>query len=146
MVRQWLSCHTDEVAADNWVMFDNVVDPDWLDTKGKAILLRSGPGALDTFQKLVSQAFAEQSAGRAYIFTPNDVDPLTIPPSGGPTAWRRWEYPALTRNPRITEIISIDPRPQVQSDPALVRRVIWTPANGPSPNPPLGTNRNGPSP
>ncbi len=145
--RQWLNCHTDVVPANGYVMFDDVVDPAWVDAKGAPIHQAHGKEGVDYFQKLISQAFAEQTVGTAYLFAPYHPDPLTILNSEGiATAWRGWEYPALTRNSRVTSIVAIDPRPQVAEDDPNKRRVIWEPSHGPSPNPPLGTNRHGPSP
>ncbi len=146
-VQRWLACHPDVVPANGYVMFDDIVDPVWLKAKGGAILGARGQDDMDTFLKLIAQTFAEQTVGTAYIFTPSNQDPLTyMPPDGIPTAWRAWEYPALTRNSRVTSIVAIDPRPEVADDDPNKRRVFWEPSRGPSPNPPLGTNRHGPSP
>jgi len=71
--RRWICAHPQEIPPINggpgYAMFDNIVDERWLTAEGVA--LRT-PGNIDAFQKLLSQALAEVSAGRMYIFMPSD--------------------------------------------------------------------------
>ncbi|MCJ1348808.1 hypothetical protein MMC31_007041 [Peltigera leucophlebia] len=97
---------------------------------------------LDPFLKNLSQAFAEQSAGEAYVFVPKVVD---FQPN---SAWTGWEYPALTRNDQITKIWKVeldysDPS-QFQppnGKPQGVKTVLWTKGDPPSAIEPKGTRR-----
>lgn len=97
---------------------------------------------LDPFLKNLSQAFAEQSAGEAYVFVPKGID---FQPN---SAWTGWEYPALTRNKEITIIYKVeldysDPKHFIPPDgkPQGVKTVLWTKGDPPSATEPKGTRR-----
>ena len=97
---------------------------------------------LDPFLKNLSQAFAEQSAGEAYVFVPKGVD---FQPN---SAWTGWEYPALTRNDQITKIWKVeldfsDPSQFQPPDgkPQGVKTVLWTQGDPPSAIEPKGTRQ-----
>ena len=97
---------------------------------------------MDPFLKNLSQAFAEQSAGEAYVFTPQGVD---FQPN---SAWTGWEYPALTRNKRITKIwqVALDTSDPSQfkppgGKPQGVKTLLWTQGDPPSGIAPKGTRQ-----
>lgn len=83
------------------------------------------PGAqrdaiFDVFQKNLSQAFAECTAGDVYLFMPAG--------SGAwddNSAWGGWEYPALTLNTRVGKIYRIDLDVSDPANPTGTPRVIW---------------------
>lgn len=62
-------------------------------------------GGLDILGPLVSQALAETCQGDVYFFTPSSQDPS----QPATNVWWTHEYPALTRNPKVTSIIRVDP-------------------------------------
>ena len=97
---------------------------------------------LDPFLKNLSQAFAEQSAGEAYVFVPKGID---FQPD---STWTGWEYPALTRNDLITKIWKVeldysDPSQFQPPDgkPQGVKTVLWTKGDPPSAIEPKGTRQ-----
>ena len=96
---------------------------------------------LDPFLKNLSQAFAEQSAGEAYVFVPKGVD---FQPD---SAWTGWEYPALTRNDKIDKIWKIeldhsDPAQfQPGGKPQGVKTLLWKKGDAPSAIEPKGTRQ-----
>jgi hypothetical protein len=111
-------------------LFDNIVDSNWFQAQSRAIAQANpDPMALKPFIRRISRAFAEVSAGDAYLCTPenycpnNDFDQDKV--------WGGWEYPALTRNVRVTRIIRVDPSTSVTSQ-------IWTSGDPPTPNAPRG--------
>ena len=131
----WFKSHLiEQVDPDSIAYFNNIISQLYLDTVGSAILANRGNQELDRFQKLLCQAYAEQASGRVWVFMPNTVEP----PSGinlrPKVAWRTWEYPALTRNPAVTDIVKVDPNNDNQPT------VIWTQGDPPSPLAPAGTN------
>lgn len=50
--------------------------------------------------------------------------------------WLGWEYPALTRNPDVTEIVRIDPRKGEDHTPVI----IWKRGDEPTVDPPRGAD------
>ncbi|KAB8253576.1 hypothetical protein BDV32DRAFT_156016 [Aspergillus pseudonomiae] len=86
------------------------------------------PAMVDRFGRRLSQAFAENAQGDVYFFTRSGLDGTAFPAN---SVWGGWEYPALTRNPRVTKIIQVDPF--MEGD---LGHTIWTPDKGPSPNAP----------
>lgn len=111
------------------VVFNQIVNQKWYDAQG-AELYRQSPSKVDAFQKRLSQAFAEASKGTVYFFTKKENEGTCM--SEG-TAWGGWEFPALTRNSDVKEIIQVDPRAAGDKG-----HVIWTPRDGPSDNAPRG--------
>lgn len=97
----------------------------------------------DPFEKNVCQAFGEQSAGEAYVVVPKGQ------PIKSDSVWSGYEYPALTRNPRVIKIWKIEletdnlqalryimtPGPRAN----FTKTLLWKPANGPSPQEPKGS-------
>ena len=112
------------------VSFQDVSAGDWYIQQIQAL---GGPNAsgTDSFQKRLSQAFAEVSSGRVYFFTKHGTDGTKMSTS---TAWGGWEYPALTRNTQVKDILQVDPT-MTPTDPGAV---IWTKSSGPSSQAPLG--------
>lgn len=92
--------------------------------------MKQSHSKLDSFQKRLSQAFAEASKGTVYFFTKKGNDGTSMSEN---QAWGGWEYPALTRNPNVKEIIQVDPGHAGDKG-----HVIWKPADGPSCNEPRG--------
>ncbi|KAI9753182.1 MAG: hypothetical protein M4579_005297 [Chaenotheca gracillima] len=134
LAKAWARCHTEQIPEiDNgpgYVTWDEIVNLQWLRAQTEAFL-SSGKNNIDPFLKLLAQAFAEESSGDVYFFTPNDQDPL-----GGNvynSAWAGWEYPALTRNSAVTKIIRVDPRERQGQ-----QEVYWTQGQPPSSQEPLG--------
>ena len=132
------------------VDFDGIVVSVYHYTVEKAVLQPFGKDGLnlpqeeqaqilDPFLKNLSQAFAEQSAGEAYVFVPKGVG---FQPN---SAWTGWEYPALTRNKRIDHVWKVeldysDPSQFVVPDgrPQGVKTLLWTQGDGPSAIEPKG--------
>ncbi|KAL8965547.1 MAG: hypothetical protein Q9183_003794 [Haloplaca sp. 2 TL-2023] len=120
------------------VLFDNIVDNGWYVAQATAIVegnenlsFNIPTGALDDFQKRLSQAFGQAAQGTAYICMPDEEDPDDV--FRREKAWGGWEYPALTRNRLVTSVIRFDPTKD-NYDP----RQIWQPSDGPTPNEPRG--------
>ena len=97
---------------------------------------------VDPFLKNLSQAFAEQSAGEAYVFVPKGVD---FQPD---SAWTGWEYPALTRNDKIDKIwkVELDHSDESQfmprnGRPQGVQTLLWTKGDAASAIEPKGTRQ-----
>ncbi|RAK79653.1 uncharacterized protein BO72DRAFT_33895 [Aspergillus fijiensis CBS 313.89] len=71
--------------------------------------------AQTVWASLLSQAMGESCTGTVYFFTPeaNDgTNPVT-------NVWNVYEYPALTRNSKVQQIIKVDPNTNKQE-------VMWT--------------------
>ncbi|RHZ51675.1 uncharacterized protein CDV56_106744 [Aspergillus thermomutatus] len=111
------------------VAFDNIVDNDWYLAQASA-LAQVSYSKMDQFQKRLSQAFATASSGTVYFFTKQENDGTSMPTT---LAWGGWEYPALTRNADVTEIIQVDPT--VEGDSS---KVIWQQGDGASATEPRG--------
>lgn len=111
------------------VVFDDIINEKWYRAQGDE-LVRQSSNKVDQFQKRLSQAFAEASKGTVYFFTKGENERTCMPDN---LAWGGWEFPALTRNREVKEIIQVDPRQA--SDKG---HVIWTPGDGPSDNAPRG--------
>ena len=60
--------------------------------------------AVDQFLKNLSQAYAEESMGNAYLIMPASRNGKWDPAS----AWAGWEYPALRANAKIGNIYRVD--------------------------------------
>ncbi|KAK6811330.1 hypothetical protein RU639_013100 [Aspergillus parasiticus] len=90
------------------------------------------PAMVDRFGRRLSQAFAETAQGDIYFFTRSGLDGTTFPAT---SVWGGWEYPALTRNPKVKKIIQVDPFKNGD-----LGHTIWTPDKGPSPNAPKSGN------
>lgn len=97
--------HSKNVKGRGSVAFNNIVNQKWYQAQGEE-LVRQSPTKLDPFQKRLSQAFAEASKGTVYFFTKNENDGNPMPEA---QAWGGWEFPALTRNQNVKEIIQVDP-------------------------------------
>ncbi|KAI4139298.1 MAG: hypothetical protein L6R39_006366 [Caloplaca ligustica] len=128
--KQYFSCHPE---IGEVVLWDNIVDPDWIEAQGLAIV-QGNPGSnpntiLDPFQKRMSQAFAEATKGDTYVCTPEGNAPNND--FNQDLAWGGWEYPALTRNGDVTRVIRIDPG-------TSVTRGIWKQGDPETPNAPKG--------
>lgn len=76
------------------------------------------------------------SSGRVFLFTRADKEPGWDWRNPRDNTWVGWEYPALTRNPAVTEIVRIDPRPGEDNTPLI----IWKREFGPTANPPRGAD------
>lgn len=121
----WFECrrHLGDV-----VYWDYIVGPEWFLAQAEAI----GPGnatATYHFQKRMSQAFAEASAGDAYICTPENDAPTDE--FNNNTAWEGKEYPSLTRNTNVNKIVRFDPFKEST-------RTICTRGDPPTPDGPQG--------
>ena len=95
-----------------------MMDMEWYFDITKAIEKPFGPGGLnlpqsevqaksDPFPRNLSQDFGEKIKGKVHLCIPQTVAPddrsWTLN-----SAWGGWEYPALTRNPDVTEIWRVD--------------------------------------
>jgi hypothetical protein len=74
--QEWIAEHTDAFGNPEGVFWDDIVNDDWYLKVGEALM--SKPDDTDKFQKLLSQVFAEQSSGTAWIFAPADLDFNTL--------------------------------------------------------------------
>ncbi|KAA8652872.1 uncharacterized protein ATNIH1004_001781 [Aspergillus tanneri] len=108
---------------------DRVTDKNW--SRAQMNKMKT-PAMVDRFGRRLSQAFAETTQGDVYFFTRSEFDGTTFPAT---SVWGGWEYPALTRNPRVTKIIQVDPFKKGD-----LGHTIWTPDKGPSPNAPKSGN------
>lgn len=97
---------------------------------------------VDPFLKNLSQAFGEESSGEVYVVMPAGAA------FSDKSAWVGYEYPALTRNKKITKIwkVELDTSDPTQLTslggiPPFTKTVLWTPDMGPSAQEPKG-NRN----
>lgn len=105
---------------------------------------KQGPSIRDSSQqadlftiaaRLISQVMGETCNGEVYVLAPQSNDG-TDPPDN---VWILYEYPALTRNSQVRSILKVDPTIKTSSGEFADDGIImWTPANGPSPNPPAG--------
>lgn len=114
------------------VTFNQIVDQGWYNAQLE-VLAKGGYAKGDVMQKRLSQAFAEVSDGTVYFFGPKNADGTKIPEN---TAWGGWEYPALTRNPHVDQIIQVN----FQSDEGIeaTTKVIWKKGDPKSPKEPRG--------
>ena len=119
------------------ILYDNIVDNRWFDAQIYAIqqanptvLPNAATGPFQDFQKRLSQAFGQAAQGTAYICMPDEEDTDNVFRTD--KAWGGWEYPALTRNQRVTRVLRLDPNKD--NEP----RQIWQPSDGPTPNEPRG--------
>ena len=128
--KKYFACHGE---IGTTVLWDNIVDPDWFVAQGKAIMTgnpgSNSNGMLNSFQKRMSQAFAQASKGDAYLCTPADNSPDNNFDQN--LAWGGWEYPALTRNRDVSKVIRVDPATGVTSQ-------IWAAGQPPTVNAPRG--------
>jgi len=97
---------------------------------------------VDPFLKNLSQAFGEESSGEAYVVMPKGA------PFSDKSAWVGYEYPALTRNKKITKIWKIeldisDPTQLTDPNgvPPFIKTELWTPDKGPSAQEPKGNRK-----
>ncbi|KAF2222756.1 hypothetical protein BDZ85DRAFT_131677 [Elsinoe ampelina] len=130
----WFDEYEEGVKRGDMAHFNNILDDDYYFAVASAI--KKMPNAdrnIDRFQKLLSQAFAETSSGRVFVFMPSDSD-VAGSAYDDMNVWKNWEYPALTRNVRVEEIRRVDPRVDQQSQQA------WRKGDGPSEREPTGTN------
>lgn len=118
------------------VTFDYVVNARWKTAQEDVISGIPDPKAdMNQYQRRLSQAFAEVANGKVYFFTAAGLDGRNLPLF---TTWAAFEYPALTRNPAVTEIIQVS-----MSGAHGVAQTIWERGDGPTSNAPVG---NGPVP
>ncbi|PLN79629.1 hypothetical protein BDW42DRAFT_172389 [Aspergillus taichungensis] len=110
------------------VAFDNIINEKWY--KAQANALGGSMAKVDQFQKRLSQAFAEASQGTVYFFTKKQNKGTDMSEN---LAWGGWEYPALTRNTKVKEIVQVDP-----NEAGDKGHVIWKQGNGHSPKAPRG--------
>ncbi|KAL9034634.1 MAG: hypothetical protein Q9214_006958 [Letrouitia sp. 1 TL-2023] len=133
MCKEWYTNSTCQRQLGDAVFWDGIVDNKWYLAQAKAIMEgnRFPNAVVDQFQKRLAQAFAEASAGDAYLCTPEENAPANNFILD--TAWGGWEYPALTRNGNINKVIRVDPSPGKQET-----RAIWTRGQAPTANEPRG--------
>ncbi|KAL1879180.1 hypothetical protein Daus18300_001759 [Diaporthe australafricana] len=86
--------------------------------------------------RIASQALGEECSGRVFIFTRGDKEPGWDWKNPNDNTWVGWEFPALTRNPAVTDIVKIDPRPGEDHTPLIIWKREW----GPSANEPRGAD------
>ncbi|KAF4555651.1 Hypothetical protein D9617_2g056140 [Elsinoe fawcettii] len=129
----WFSEHDEGIAPTDIAHFNNVFNDYYFMKVGSAIAKKQGWLGTTRFQKLMSQAFAEMSSGKVFVFMPQGKD-HTGADYDEKNTWKNWEYPALTRNEKVIEIRRVDPRVDVRSEQ------VWQKANGPSSREPLGRN------
>jgi len=76
----WVNTHPDQIPfPPGAVFFDEIVSREYEQAVGSAMM--SNPGGLSkltSYQKLLSQVFAEQSRGTVWIFAPADLDFETL--------------------------------------------------------------------
>ena len=136
LTKQWAR---QNLGACDWVDWDNMVNKTWKRITHDAIqkpfkeLKFSEPklkDVSDPFERNVCQAFGEQSAGEAYVVVPKGF------PIKSDSVWSGYEYPALTRNPKVTRIWMVE----LEIDSlGFTKTLLWEPANGPSPQVPKGS-------
>ncbi|KAF1938767.1 hypothetical protein EJ02DRAFT_514295 [Clathrospora elynae] len=117
----WVNTHPAEIPnPPGAVFFDEIVKTDWEDSVGAAMSLSpGGTSKITSYQKLLSQIFAEQSSGTAWIFAPAA---LNFDGLDDRNTWKNWEFPALTQNVNIVDVRRTDPNDS--SDPPSVT-TIW---------------------
>ncbi|MCJ1467382.1 hypothetical protein MMC07_006006 [Pseudocyphellaria aurata] len=99
------------------------------------------PPLLDSFLKNLSQAFAEESAGETWVVISKGRN------FDENSCWAGWEYPALTRNPRISRIWQVELEYDNRADflpggrPTGSKTVLWTRGDPPSPVAPKGARQ-----
>lgn len=129
--KTWHKANAETANKRAGVAFDGIVDETWYLAQAAALQKQSGGAAkVDQFQKRLSQAFAEASNGKVYFFTAKGQVGTGFPAS---TAWGGWEFPALTRNPSVTEVIQVSMEGNVGKT-----QTIWAKGQKPTTNAPLG--------
>ncbi|KAF2850611.1 hypothetical protein T440DRAFT_479296 [Plenodomus tracheiphilus IPT5] len=118
--KTWMNQHTDLIpCTPGYVMFDEIVDNTWYLAVVGALVRANDGARIDRFQKYLSQLMAEKTKGTAWIFAPVESD---FANPNEDSTWAHWEFPALTQNPDVTEVIRTDPR-DFQDPPSLT--TIW---------------------
>lgn len=113
------------------VTFDNVVKKRWMKSQSEVVHNLPGRVAkMNQFQRRLSQAFAEVANDKVYFFTAAGLDGKNLPLD---TTWAAFEYPALTRNPAVTEIIQVS-----MTGNKGVAKSIWKHGDAPTANAPVG--------
>ena len=143
--KQWAWQNLGACAYVDW---DNMANGTWKEATHRAIekpfeSFNLDYDVSDPFERNVCQAFGEQSAGEAYVIVPKGL------PIKDESVWSGYEYPALTRNPKITKIWKIELETdnteglrfsQIPGAGANFTKILlWEPANGPSPQEPRGS-------
>ena len=126
--KQYFTCHPE---LGQVVLWDDIVDNNWYLAQATAIMTKNQQAntAVDVFQKRLSQAFGVASAGSAYLCTPEANTPNNQ--FNTADAWGGWEYPALTRNSKVTNVIRVDPSTGNNA-------TIWNQGDPPTANAPAG--------
>lgn len=129
--KTWHKANAEKANKRAGVAFDGIVDETWYLAQAGALQKQSGGAAkVDSFQKRLSQAFAEASNGKVYFFTATGQVGTNFPAS---TAWGGWEFPALTRNPSVTQVIQVSMTGNVGTT-----QTIWAKGQPATPHAPLG--------
>ncbi|KAI9674942.1 MAG: hypothetical protein M1822_009004 [Bathelium mastoideum] len=131
----WFNKYPNQNPTNGIVAFNKIVDPAYEQAVGQAMVQAGNQDKIGRYQKLISQIFAEESSGDAFIFAPSGIDLTTL---GDRNTWQNWEYPALTRNSNINRILRVDPTQTTNVNPTI--STIWLKGDPVSPQEPLGTN------
>lgn len=142
----WHKANAQQANGRAGVTFDSVVAEKWLKKQGDKLSQQAGGiGKVDLFQKRLSQAFAEVANGKVYFFTTAGNDGTKM---YAKTTWAAYEFPALTRNPAVTEVIQVS-----MSGKRGTAKIIWRKGDRPTAKAPLGNaplspppGQHGPSP
>lgn len=127
----WHKANAEKANGRGAVAFNGIVNDKWYTAQAVELQKQSGGGAkVDQFQKRLSQAFAQVANKKVYFFTAAGNDGTNMPAT---TAWGGWEYPALTRNPAVTEIIQVS-----MTGTQGTAHTIWRHGDHPSAQAPLG--------
>lgn len=140
------------------VFYNDIMGSDtavWMEKYARAVMAEgaangqpwNGRGCpIDVMQTRMSQAFAQAAIGDVYWFTENGhkqtresqyhaslIITWSLSNQTFVATWYGWEYPALTRNSKVTNIYRVDP-----TDDDFVPVRIWKKGNGPTSREPRG--------
>ncbi|KAH6672784.1 hypothetical protein F5X68DRAFT_278653 [Plectosphaerella plurivora] len=129
--KAWHKANAEKANGRAGVAFDGIVNVKWFENQGIELAKQpNGVALTDQFQKRLSQAFAQVSNKKVYFFTAAGQDGTKFPAT---STWGGWEFPALTRNTAVTEIIQVS-----VSGTTFTTKTIWKKGDRATTNPPLG--------
>ncbi|KAH7350085.1 hypothetical protein B0T11DRAFT_302235 [Plectosphaerella cucumerina] len=129
--KTWHKANAEKANGRIGVAFDGIVNDKWYLAQAAELQKQpSGSAKVDQFQKRLSQAFAQASNKKVYFFTAAGQDGTKFATT---TTWGGWEYPALTRNAAVTEVIQVS----MTGDKGTTK-TIWKRGDRATTNPPLG--------
>lgn len=129
--KTWHKANAEKANGRAGVVFDGIVSTNWYIAQATELQKQpSGPAKVEQFQRRLSQAFAQASNNKVYFFTAAGQDGTKFATT---TTWGGWEYPALTRNAAVTEVIQVS-----MTGTKGTTKTIWKRGDRATTNPPLG--------